>query len=39
MECFRPLSWGLFFNDVLHDMGLKTAGTFRPLSWGLFFND
>ena len=39
MECFRPLSWGLFFN--LAEELVKSAQpeeSFRPLSWGLFFN-
>ena len=36
---FRPLSWGLFFND-LRKLIIKAnyADSFRPLSWGLFFN-
>ena len=37
--CFRPLSWGLSFNepDPREYLGGKTG--FRPLSWGLSFND
>ena len=35
---FRPLSWGLFFNDDTGDVMKRPTARFRPLSWGLFFN-
>ena len=34
---FRPLSWGLFFNNEIME-AIKELASFRPLSWGLFFN-
>ena len=36
--CFRPLSRGLFFNNVTLNIGCTTKYGFRPLSRGLFFN-
>ena len=35
---FRPLSWGLSFNDGIAPFIYAGRGGFRPLSWGLSFN-
>ena len=37
---FRPLSWGLSFNNRKEGAQERNlAGCFRPLSWGLSFNE
>ena len=38
LPCFRPLSWGLFFNTEIIIHPKRMVKRFRPLSWGLFFN-
>ena len=35
---FRPLSWGLSFNDEKFPTKAGNVTSFRPLSWGLSFN-
>ena len=37
-EYFRPLSWGLSFNNKMDFMEDMKEDNFRPLSWGLSFN-